>query len=71
METFQVVKGFVDGHPKWSVVRIKHDFQSVVICGTPHDTFRAAAAELTRLYRKEHPEGTMSAAPRRQLNGLG
>ena len=28
METFQVVKGFVDGHPKWSVVRIKVIFKA-------------------------------------------
>jgi hypothetical protein len=69
METFQVVKGFVDGHPKWSVVRIKRDFQSVVICGTPHDTFQAAAAELTRLYRKEHPDGAIPTATWRRLNG--
>ena len=69
METFQVVKGFVNGYPKWSVVLIKRDFQSVEICGTPHDTFQAAAAELTRLYRKEHPDGTIPTAPRRRLNG--
>ena len=69
METFQVVKGFVNGHPKWSVVLIKRDFQSVEICGGPHDTFQAAAAELTRLYRKEHPDGTTPTAPRRRLNG--
>jgi hypothetical protein len=61
METFQVIKGFVNGHAKWSVVRIKRDFQDVVVCGSPHDTFQAAAAELTRLYRDEHPDGTMPA----------
>lgn len=68
METFQVVKGFVDGHPKWSVIWIKRDFESVVVCGTPHDTFQAAAAELTRLYRMEHPDGIMPTAPLRHLD---
>lgn len=70
METFQVVKGFVNGHAKWRVVRIKRDFQSVVICGAPHDTFQAAVAELTRLYRNEHPAGAMPAMTRRNLNTL-
>jgi hypothetical protein len=69
METFQVVKGFVDGCPKWSVVRIKRNFQGVVICGAQHDTFQAAAVELTRLYRNEHPDDTMPTATRRHLNG--
>jgi hypothetical protein len=42
----------------------------VVICGAPHDTFQAAVAELTRLYRNEHPAGAMPAMTRRNLNTL-
>jgi hypothetical protein len=71
METFQVVKGFVNGRAKWSVVRIKQNFQGVVVCGAAHDTFQDAAAELTRLYRTEHLSHATPAALGRPRNSPG
>ncbi len=70
METFQVVKGFVNGRAKWSVVRIKQNFQDVVLCGATHDTFQDAAAELTRLYRIEHLNHAMLATLPLHRNSL-